>query len=54
MRDALMIHGTTTPRFAAVRDAFAASFERFGDVGAACAIYHRGEPVVEAVYGSVS
>ena len=41
------VHGTVEPRFAAVRDAFAANFVRHGDVGAACAVYHRGRLVVD-------
>lgn len=41
------VHGWTDPRFARVREAFAANFERHGDVGAACAIYRNGRPVVD-------
>jgi CubicO group peptidase (beta-lactamase class C family) len=31
----------------AVADAFSANFERYDDVGAACAVYHRGRAVVD-------
>ncbi len=41
------MHGDVDPRFAAVRDAFADNFARHGDVGAACAVYHRGRRVVD-------
>ena len=44
---AVQVHGTVEPRFAAVRDAFADNFARHGDVGAACAVYHRGRLVVD-------
>lgn len=36
-----------------VADAFAANFERYGDVGAACAVYHHGQPVVD-LWGGVA
>ena len=42
-----LIHGETDPRFAAVRDAFAANFEDELDRGAAFAVIDRGEPVVD-------
>lgn len=41
------VHGSCEPRFARVRDAFAENFDRHGDVGAACAVYHRGRLVVD-------
>ncbi len=41
------IHGWTARRFGAVRDAFAANLEHHGDVGAACCVYVRGEPVAD-------
>ena len=41
------MHGDVEPRFAAVRTAFADNFARHGDVGAACAVYHRGRLVVD-------
>ena len=41
------IHGNVTPRFERVKDAFAANFEKQGEVGAAFSLYHRGEKVVD-------
>ncbi len=41
------VSGTVRPGFEAVRDAFAANFERGLEVGAACAVYHQGENVVD-------
>jgi CubicO group peptidase (beta-lactamase class C family) len=41
------INGTVAPGFERVRDAFAANFEKHGDVGAACSVYHRGKKVVD-------
>lgn len=41
------IHGETTPRFAAVREAFSRNFSERDELGAACAVYHRGEKVVD-------
>ena len=46
------IQGDTQPGFEAVRDAFAANFERHGDVGAACCVYQEGRPVVDLWGGS--
>lgn len=45
------ITGVCAPRFAAVRDAFAANFEERGDVGAAVAIMLDGELVVDLAGG---
>jgi len=39
--------GLVKPGFEAVRDAFVENFERRGELGAACAVYHRGEKVVD-------
>ena len=47
------VHGDVDPRFAAVRAAFAENFARHGDVGAACAVYHRGRLVVD-VWGGLA
>ncbi|MEO7193942.1 MAG: serine hydrolase domain-containing protein [Pseudonocardiaceae bacterium] len=47
------IHGTTDPRFQAVRDAFAANFRDHGDVGAALCVYHRGRRVVD-LWGGIA
>jgi CubicO group peptidase (beta-lactamase class C family) len=41
------IHGTTAPAFARLREAFAAGFDGKPDMGAALAIRHRGELVVD-------
>jgi CubicO group peptidase (beta-lactamase class C family) len=43
----LSIHGTCDPRFAAVRDAFAANFEAGREVGASFAATVDGKPVVD-------
>ena len=42
-----MVHGHVASRFAAVGEAFAEKFARHGEVGAACAVLHRGEVVVD-------
>jgi CubicO group peptidase (beta-lactamase class C family) len=44
---AASVRGDVDPRFDAVRAAFADNFARHGDVGAACAVYHRGRLVVD-------
>ena len=41
------VFGEVAARFGAVRDAFAANFERHGDVGAAFSLYLGGEKVVD-------
>lgn len=41
------IHGEVAPGFERVRDAFAANFEKHGEVGAAFSLYHRGKKVVD-------
>ncbi len=41
------VHGTVAPGFEPVREAFQANFAERGELGAACALYHRGEPVVD-------
>jgi len=41
------IHGLVDRRFSRVRDAFAANFAEFGDIGAACCVYVRGHAVVD-------
>jgi CubicO group peptidase (beta-lactamase class C family) len=41
------VHGWTEPRFAKVREAFAANFADHGEIGAACSIYLAGRPVVD-------
>ncbi|MBV9312084.1 MAG: beta-lactamase family protein [Solirubrobacterales bacterium] len=42
-----MIGGSVAPGFEAVRAEFEANFRRRGELGAACAAYHRGAPVVD-------
>lgn len=41
------IHGTVAPGFEAVRDEFIRNFTERGEIGAACAVYHHGRPVVD-------
>ena len=41
------VEGRIEPGFGAVLDAFRDNFVRHGDVGAACAVYHRGQCVVD-------
>ncbi|GBE24314.1 esterase EstB [bacterium BMS3Bbin02] len=41
------IQGTVAPGFESVREVFAENFEKRDEVGAACAVYHRGEKVVD-------
>jgi CubicO group peptidase (beta-lactamase class C family) len=41
------IGGFVAPGFEAVREEFRKNFARRGEAGAACAIYHRGELVVD-------
>src|SRR5579871_2469776 len=41
------IQGETAPRFSAVRAEFQRNFAQRDEVGAACAVYHRGEKVVD-------
>jgi CubicO group peptidase (beta-lactamase class C family) len=44
--DAVTIHGTVAPEFEPVREVFAENFAHRDELGAAVAVYHRGEPVV--------
>jgi CubicO group peptidase (beta-lactamase class C family) len=41
------VHGEVAPGFEAVADEFRRNFARRGELGAACAVYHRGEKVVD-------
>ncbi len=41
------VNGTVAKGFERVRDAFAANFEKHGDIGAACCVYLHGKPVVD-------
>jgi CubicO group peptidase (beta-lactamase class C family) len=43
----LMINGTVAPGWEPVRDAFEENFRSRGELGAACAVYQRGEKVVD-------
>ena len=42
-----VIHGNVSQGFESVREAFRANFDEGLEVGAACAVYHRGEKVVD-------
>jgi CubicO group peptidase (beta-lactamase class C family) len=46
------IHGSVEADFEPVHDAFAANFERHGEVGAACCVYLEGRKVVDVWGGS--
>lgn len=43
----MQIHGFAQPGFEPLVDAFVNNFQQHGDVGAACAVYQRGEAVVD-------
>jgi CubicO group peptidase (beta-lactamase class C family) len=45
--DETMIHGAVAPGFEEVREEFVRNFRERGEVGAACAIYHKGRKVVD-------
>lgn len=47
----LPVHGFVVRGFESVRDAFAWNLEHNGDVGAACAVYRAGAPVVDVWAG---
>lgn len=49
-----MISGTVAAGFEPVRDAFAANFERWGEVGATCCVYLAGRPVVDLTGGRIA
>jgi hypothetical protein len=42
-----LVGGSVEDGWGAVADTFSANFERFEDVGAACAVYHHGRAVVD-------
>lgn len=48
----LPVSGFVAPGFESVRDAFVENFERRGELGAACCVYHRGEKAVD-LWGGV-
>src|SRR4051812_32774944 len=41
------VHGTAAPGFEAERTEFKRNFKKRGELGAAVAVYYRGEPVVD-------
>ena len=41
------IHGTVAPGFEAVEDEFRRNFREQDELGAACAVYHGGQKVVD-------
>jgi CubicO group peptidase (beta-lactamase class C family) len=43
----ITVNGTTEDGFEPVADAFVGNFRTRTDLGAACAVYHRGKPVVD-------
>jgi CubicO group peptidase (beta-lactamase class C family) len=45
--DAVTVHGTVAPGFERVREVFTENFADREELGAAVAVYHRGEPVVD-------
>jgi CubicO group peptidase (beta-lactamase class C family) len=47
MSDVPMINGRCAPGFEPVRDAIADNFRAHGEIGAAVAVIHRGQPVVD-------
>jgi CubicO group peptidase (beta-lactamase class C family) len=47
------VHGTVDPGFDRVAEAFAVNFAEQGEVGAACAVYVEGEPVVD-IWGGMA
>ena len=51
MTDTVAVEGYCHPRFAGVRTAFADNFVERGDVGAAVAVYHQGDLVVDLTGG---
>jgi CubicO group peptidase (beta-lactamase class C family) len=46
-KDRIVVHGYVSPRFEAVREAFAENFARRHELGGACCIFHHGENVVD-------
>ncbi|GAA0618931.1 serine hydrolase domain-containing protein [Sporichthya brevicatena] len=48
-----MITGTVAPGFEPVRDAFAANFSDWGEVGATCCVHLDGRPVVDLAGGRI-
>ena len=53
LADGRTVHGSVDEGFGAVMDAFVANFEERSDLGASCAVYVDGRPVVD-VWGGVA
>jgi CubicO group peptidase (beta-lactamase class C family) len=51
-KQAAMVHGSVAPGFEAVREEFARNFAERDELGGACAVFLRGEPVVD-LWGGV-
>jgi CubicO group peptidase (beta-lactamase class C family) len=49
---AVEVHGFVKPGFEAVREVFSENFTKRGELGGACAVYHKGEKVVD-LWGGV-
>ena len=47
------VHGFVARGFEPVREAFARNFAQHGEIGAACCVYLRGEPVVD-IHGGLA
>ena len=47
------VSGLVAPGFEAVRDAFRANFDEFGDVGATFCLYRDGVPIIDLVGGTI-
>jgi len=45
--DESMIHGSVEPGFEKAKDAFIENFKKGEEIGAACAVYHKGKKVVD-------
>ncbi len=45
--DPSLVHGVVAPGFEEVEEEFRRNFSQRGELGAACAVYHRGEKVVD-------
>jgi CubicO group peptidase (beta-lactamase class C family) len=53
LSDGRTVHGRVEPGFGVVMDTFVANFEERSDLGAACAVYLDGRPVVD-VWGGIA
>ncbi|MFC7195246.1 hypothetical protein ACFQL4_12165 [Halosimplex aquaticum] len=50
--DAVTVHGTVASGFEPVSEVFAENFRDRDELGAAVAVYHRGQPVVDLWEGT--